>query len=147
MPRKKTAAAEATETPDVFDQAIAEQQTPTTLGEVATSYAEKFKREPGYSAAGKQDVLAGVRLMEFQDAASRTYMSVIRFTEKPSEDVITKLKDARFRWNSERKEWARPVEYQTRIQDRVDAERVFEDVCKTVRAERGIEHGHGFSVG
>lgn len=103
------------------------------------SHAEAVGRRPGYSAAGMTDVVAGVKLKEHQ----HPYLSVIRFDEKPSDQVREKLREAGFNWNSENKEWVRPIRFDSRAQDRLNAERVFEDVAKTVREERGISHGYG----
>ncbi|MBP3955466.1 hypothetical protein J8F10_09245 [Gemmata sp. G18] len=103
------------------------------------SHADAVGRRAGYSAAGMTDVVAGVRLREHQNP----YLSTIKFDEKPSDEVKSKLKEHGFRWNQDNKEWIRPIEYETRVQDRILAERAFEEVAKMVRDERGIAHSYG----
>lgn len=103
------------------------------------SHADAVGRRAGYSAAGMTDVVAGVRLREHQNP----YLSTIKFDEKPSDEVKSKLKEHGFRWNQDNKEWIRHIEYETRVQDRILAERAFEEVAKMVRDERGIAHSYG----
>lgn len=106
------------------------------------TFAEKVGKSSGYSAAGITDVVAGVRLREHQNP----YLSIIAFQEKPSDPVRLTLKENGFRWNKENEEWVRPISFDTRVQDRLLAERTFDAVVKQVRAERGIEHSAGISA-
>lgn len=103
------------------------------------SHAEAVGRKPGYSAAGITDAVAGVRLREHQNP----YLSVIKFDEKPSDAVIEFMGDSGFRWRSENKEWTRPIHFDTRQQDRLHAERTFEEACRMVREAKGITHSFG----
>jgi hypothetical protein len=81
------------------------------------------------------DNLAGVRLME-----SRLDGQVaISFQDKPSQQVIDKLKLAGFRWNPLHKIWAHPVRSNSALQTRIDAERLYQEIRTTIRQEKGIE--------
>jgi hypothetical protein len=103
------------------------------------SHADAVGRKPGYSPAGSSDLLAGVRLREHQNP----YLSVIRFDERPADAVIQLMQDSGFRWRSENKEWTRPIHFDTRQQDRLHAERTFEEACRMVREAKGITHSYG----
>ncbi len=115
--------------------------------EVGRGFAERVgKREPGYTAAGKHDAVVGMRLREFQNPEKKIYLSAIKLDEKPSDAVRAALKEAGFSWNGQEKEWERPIRFDTRQQDRLHAERTFDEVNKMIRTERGIEHGAGISA-
>jgi hypothetical protein len=171
--RAATAEAPAeTTSPDVFDQAIAAQQNPATpiVQELAEqtrlpdanereaahenghaarhqphraegqSHAEAVgRRQPRYNEQGKTDYVVGARLLEHHDP----YLSVIRFDEKPSEAIRGMMREAGFTFRAENKEWTRPINFDARIQDRLHAERTFDEVTKALREERGINHGYG----
>lgn len=104
-----------------------------------SSHAEAVGKRPGYSPAGIIDKLAGARFREHQNP----YLSVVKFEEKPSDDVRKMLADAGFQWNQGNKEWTRPIRYENAWQDRASAEDAFRDVCKAIRHERGVSHGYG----
>lgn len=163
MPRKKVTAAEAP-TADVFDQAIAAQQ-PAELpvaelitdpapareqprqveaehrheqhAEPQQNHAAQHQRRQGYSSGGEYDAVAKARLTEHQNP----YLSVIRFDEKPSHEVRQKMHDAGFAWQGKQKEWIRPINLDSRVQDRLHAERTFREVVKMVREEKGAGQG------
>lgn len=82
------------------------------------------------------DTAAGVRVAYGRDP----YQAEIRFKDgKPSEAVRQIMKEAGFRWNPPFEAWTRPVEYNTRAQDRIVAERTARAVTKLVCEEKGIE--------
>jgi hypothetical protein len=101
------------------------------------------KREPRYNEQGKIDVLAGAKLLEHH----HPYLSIIRFNEKPSDAVRDVMHKNGFEWKQQNKEWARPINFETRVQDRVHADRVFDEVTKMIRTERGITHEYGSTPG
>ena len=71
--------------------------------------------------------------------AREPYQAEIVFAEgKPSEEIRTLMKREGFQWQNERKVWARPIEYKSQMQDRLHGERVYAEVLKAVRAEKGI---------
>jgi hypothetical protein len=112
----------------------------TTHREHGQSHAHSVgKRQPRYNEQGITDKLAGAKLLEHHDP----YLSIIRFEEKPSDAVREKLRDGGFKWVGENKEWVRPINFDTRGQDRIHADRVFGDVTKMTREERGIQHSYG----
>ncbi len=103
------------------------------------SRAEAVGKRSGYSPAGIIDKLAGARLREHQNP----YLSVIKFEEKPSDDVRQMLTDANFHWSQPNREWVRLIRYESAWQDRASAEDAFRDICKAIRHERGVTHGFG----
>lgn len=147
--------------PDVFDQAIAERKAQAEAvvndlahatrlpeeavpPEAAQGHAAKVgQQKPGYTPAGKRDAVVGASHREYQDKENRVYLSIIKFSEKPSAEVIRLLRDSGFDWNGQQKEWERPVRFETRQQDRLNADRVFDDACQMIRKERGITHDFG----
>ena len=93
------------------------------------------------------DNLAGVRLFE----SRRDRQMAIKFgdgklEDKPPQAVIDKLKENGYRWNAQEKIWARPVRPDSAMTTRIDAERLFQEVSKMIRQERGLESGQGISV-
>ena len=112
--------------------------------ESARGHAAKVgQQKPGYTAAGKRDAVIGASHREYQDKENRIYLSIIKFDEKPSPEVIKMLRASEFDWNQENKEWIRPVRFATRQQDRITADRIFDDVCQMIRQERGTSHDFG----
>jgi hypothetical protein len=93
-----------------------------------------------FSIAG--DYLAGVRLFE----SKRDRQMAIKFGEgrpedKPSHEVIGKLKDAGYHWNPTDKIWAHAVWPASAMSTRIKAEILFQDICQTIRKEKGIDPG------
>ena len=88
------------------------------------------------------DNLAGVRLFE----SKRDRQMAIKFGEgrpedEPSQAVIDTMKEAGFRWNPADRIWAHPVTSESPMRTRIEAERLYQDVCKMIRQEKGIETG------
>jgi hypothetical protein len=88
------------------------------------------------------DNLAGVRLFE----SKRDRQMAIQFGEgkpedKPSQEVIDKLKEHGYRWNGSDKIWAKPVRFPDAMQTRIEAERLFQEVSQMIREEKGIPAG------
>lgn len=88
------------------------------------------------------DYVAGVQLFE----SKRDRQMAIKFGEgrpedKPSQSVIDKLKEAGYRWNPADRIWAHQVRPEFARTTRIEAERLYRDVCQMVRQEKGIETG------
>jgi len=89
-----------------------------------------------------KDNLAGVRLFESkQDRQMAIKFGEGRPEDKPSQAVIDLLKEAGYRWNPVDRIWAHPVWSESAMSIRIDAERLYQEVCKTIRQEKGIESG------
>lgn len=107
--------------------------------ETQPSFVEKLARQrnPGivpdpFGIAG--DYQAGVRLFENR----RERLMVIKFEQKPSSDVLTRMKDGGFRWNPRDQVWVHPIYQEQARQIRIEAERTYQDVCQMIRQERGL---------
>lgn len=88
------------------------------------------------------DVQLGVRLLESrQDRQVAIKFGEGQPEDKPSQDIIATLKDAGFRWNPYDKIWAHPVRANDAMSIRIEAERLYQDVCKMIRQEKGIAAG------
>jgi len=91
-----------------------------------------------YSIA--KDYVAGVELFDSkQDRQVAIKFGMGRPEDKPSQAVIDTMKEARFRWNPQHKIWVHPLTPDSAMSVRIDAERLFQDVCKMVRHDKGIE--------
>ena len=58
--------------------------------------------------------------------------------DKPSQEVIDTLKEAGYRWNPSDRIWTHPVWSESAMSTRIDAERLYQEVCKMIRQEKGI---------
>jgi hypothetical protein len=87
------------------------------------------------------DNVAGVQLFE----SKRDRQMAIKFDDKPSQAVIDKLKEANFRWNPTDRLWAHPVESESAMSTRIEAERVYQDLRNLIRQEKGIGAGQDMS--
>lgn len=83
------------------------------------------------------DYAAGTHL--FENRQER--LMVIKFDEKPSTDVLNRLKDSGFRWNPRDKVWVTPVRPDSARAIRIEAERTYQSVSSMIRQEKGIESG------
>jgi hypothetical protein len=85
------------------------------------------------------DYLAGVRLMENK----KDRVMAIQFGDgsaeaKPSREVIDMVKAAGYRWNPSERLWTHPVRYETAMTTRIEADRLYQDVCNQIRREKGL---------
>ena len=80
------------------------------------------------------DNLAGVRLFE----SKQDRQMALKFEEKPTQAVIDTLKEAGYRWNPSDRIWTHPVWSESAMSTRIDAERLYQEVCKMIRQEKGI---------
>jgi hypothetical protein len=83
------------------------------------------------------DLVAGVRLFE----SKRDRQMAIQFDDRPSPAVIDTLKGAGYRWNPSEKIWAKPVGAASAMSTRIEAERLYQEMCQMIRKEKGIEPG------
>jgi hypothetical protein len=88
------------------------------------------------------DYQAGVSLFE----SKRDRRMAIKFGEgrpedKPSQAVIDKMKEAGYRWHPSQRIWAHPVRSESAMGTRIEAERLYQEVCGMIRSEKGIESG------
>jgi hypothetical protein len=65
----------------------------------------------------------------------------IKFDEKPSPEVLERLKLSGYRWNPRDKVWVHPVHPEAARTTRIDAERLYQVVRDMIRQEKGIEAG------
>ena len=91
-----------------------------------------------------KDNLAGVRLFESREDRQ----VAIKFGDgspesKPSQAVIDLVKEAGFRWDPRERIWAQPVRGNSAMSTRIDAERLYQEVSRMIREEKGIEPGQG----
>jgi hypothetical protein len=107
------------------------------------SFAERVGQRKGiatpdpFSIAG--DYLAGVRLFESrQDRQVAIKFGEGRPEDKPSQEVIGKLKEGGFRWNPNDRIWAHPVWPASAMSTRIRAEKLYQEVCQMIRQEKGI---------
>ena len=61
--------------------------------------------------------------------------------DKPSQAVIDTMKEAGYRWNPSDRIWAHPVRPESAMSTRIEAERLYQEVCQMIRQEKGIEAG------
>jgi len=146
--RKRTQDQESTET----STAVAEPP-PASAGAGATetksdgpSFADRVGKRKWVAPADPfgiaTDYLAGVRLFESrQDRQVAIKFGEGRPEDKPSQEVIDKLKEAGFRWNPVDRIWAHPVGYTNAMATRIEAERLYQEVRQMIRQEKGIEEG------
>ncbi len=88
------------------------------------------------------DSIAGVRLFESrQDRQMAIKFGEGRPEDKPSQEVIDKLKEAGYRWQPENRVWAHPVWPASAMTTRINAERVYQEICTMIRQEKGVEAG------
>ena len=103
------------------------------------SVDETAPRESGMHLPRRRDTAlatdkaAGMRL--FANHESRK-MAIV-FDKKPGEGIRQMLKDAGWRWSQRENAWEKPVRWDTRVRDRMEAERLFDGIAALVRAEAG----------
>jgi len=92
------------------------------------------------------DYLAGVHLSESKrDRRMAIQFGQGRPEDKPSQDVLDTMKGAGYRWNPSERMWTHPVHPESAMTTRIEAERLYEDVCQMIRQEKGIETGPAIS--
>jgi hypothetical protein len=90
------------------------------------------------------DTAAGIRLFE----SKRDRQVAIKFGEgrpedKPSQEIIEKLKQAGFRWNRNHRIWAHALSPDSSMSTRIEAERLYQEIRGMIRQEKGIASEQG----
>jgi hypothetical protein len=139
-PRKRTPDKESTET----STAVAEPPAPQA-NENGQSFAERVGQKKKWTPAPDPfelavDNVAGVRLFESkQDRQMAIKFGEGRREDKPSQTVIDRLKQSGYRWNPTDRIWAHPVEADAAMSTRIDAKRIYDEVCLMIRQEKSID--------
>jgi hypothetical protein len=143
MSRKRTPDEKSTEntTPET-STAVAEPPAPETSGN-GQSFADRVGQKKRVTAADPfgiaTDNLAGVRLFESrQDRQMAIKFGEGRPEDKPSQAVIDTMKEAGYRWNPSDRIWTHPVWSESAMSTRIDAERLYQEVVRMIRQEKGI---------
>jgi hypothetical protein len=146
MSRKRTPDEKSTETTTAETStaeattAVAEPPAAETKTEGQT-FAERVGQKKRPTAADPfgiaTDNLAGVRLFE----SKQHRQMAIKFEEKPSRAVLDTMHEAGWTWKSADKIWARPLMPESAMSTRIEAERLYQEVRRMVREEKGIETG------
>jgi hypothetical protein len=141
MPRKRTPDQPTTEAETNTTTAVAE-PLPEQNVEQRPSFVERLGERPSRITVPDpfgiaSDFAAGVRLFE----SRQDRVMAIKFDEKPSQEVIDKLKDSSFRWNPRDKVWVHPVRVESARTTRIEAERLYQEVRQMIRQDKGIESG------
>jgi hypothetical protein len=124
----------------VADQPVAE------AGENNPSFAERAQ-EKSYKPIPDpfgiaSDNLAGVRLFESRkDRQMAIMFGEGRSEDKPTPEVLAKMKEAGYHWNPSQRVWTHPVRFETARTTRIEAERLYDQVRQMIREEKGIAEG------
>ncbi|HMP01726.1 MAG TPA: hypothetical protein PKC45_04410 [Gemmatales bacterium] len=112
------------------------EQTPSFVERIEQERRNKRPAAPDpFGIAG--DYVAGVHLFE----SRRDRVMAIKFDEKPSQEVLERVKLSGYRWNPNDKVWVHPIHPESARSTRIDAERLYQLVREMVREEKGIESG------
>lgn len=138
MPKRKS--------PDEPAGDTAQQPSSEVNSSTATVTAPTQERQPGDDTVPPKrkfapdpfgvasDYLAGVHLRQ-----SRMNRRVeIGFDDKPPQEVIDKLKENGYRYNSQDKVWTKPVVGDSAMRTRIEAERLYKETADMVRQSKGI---------
>jgi hypothetical protein len=135
MSRKRTPDQEATETTTTVTEMPAVAETAESSPGFAAKVAQKKRVSAPDPYGIAVDTVAGVRLFE----SRRDRQMAIKFENKPSQPVIDKMHEEGWNWKPADKIWARPLWADSAMSTRIEAERLYQDVCKMIRQEKGIE--------
>jgi hypothetical protein len=135
MSRKRTPDQESTET----STTVTETPPVAETTEQSPGFAEKVGQKKWVSPPDPYEIavdpVAGVRL--YEDRQER--QMAIKFQTKPSQPVIDKMHEEGWNWKPADKIWARPLWADSARSTRIEAERLYQDVRKMIRQEKGIE--------
>ncbi len=106
------------------------------------SFVDRIQQQRGRAIAADPfgiagDYEAGVRLFE----SRRNRQMAIKFEEKPGQEVLDLVKSAGYRWNANDYMWVHPIEADSAMTTRIDAERLYQEVRGLIRQAKGIESG------
>lgn len=154
MPRKRTSKGATPPETIIPVQPVPEPQPTEPVGtavqeppapeeaEQQPSFVERVQQQRGRGIASDPfgiagDYEAGVRLLE-----NRRYRQMaIKFEEKPSQEVLERVKSAGYRWNQHDKAWVHPIPKESARATRIDAERLYQEVRAMIRQDKGIDAG------
>jgi hypothetical protein len=94
--------------------------------------AQTTTPEPS-TAVAEPPAIAGVRLFE----SRQDRQMAIKFDEKPSRAVLDKMHDAGWVWKQTDRIWAHALRPESAMSTRIEAERLYQEICKTIRQEKG----------
>ncbi len=143
--RKRTPDQPSTENPIATAEPPAAANDNGAANDNQPSFAERVgqrKWTPGPDPRGiATDVLAGIRLFY----SDRDKQVAIKFGEgrpedKPSQQVIDKLKEHGYHWQPANRVWAHPYGDMPRTV-RIEGERLYHEIRQIIRGEKGIETG------
>lgn len=123
--------------------ATAEVEAPAPeASEQQPSFVQRIQQQRGRAIASDPfgiagDYEAGVRLFE----SRRNRLMAIKFEEKPGQEVLDLVKSAGYRWNANDYMWVHPIEADSAMTTRIDAERLYQEVRGMIRQAKGIESG------
>src|SRR6266436_2152968 len=143
MSRKRTPDQKSTETTTAETTTAVAEPPAAEAKPDGQSFADRVGQRKWVSAPDPfgiaKDNLAGVRLFESkQDRQMAIKFGQGRPEDKPSQAVIDTLKEAGYRWNPSDRIWTHPVWSESAMSTRIDAERLYQEVCKMIRQEKGI---------
>ncbi len=143
--RKITPDQESTET----TTAVAEPPPPETNAN-SQSFADRVGQRKRVAAPDPfgiaVDTVAAVRLFESkQDRQMAIMFGDGSPQDRPSQAVIDTMKGAGYRWDPSDRIWAYPVQADTARTTRIEAERLYQEVCKMIRLEKSVEAGPDIS--
>src|ERR1019366_2172214 len=135
MSRKRTPKQESTETTTTVAEPPATEAAAAEPNENSQSFADRVGQRKWVSAPDPfgiaKDNVAGVRLFESKhDRQVAIMFGEGRPEDKPSQAVINTMKEAGYRWNPADRIWAHPVWAESAMSTRIDAERLYQQVCK-----------------
>jgi hypothetical protein len=139
MPRKHTPDQQSTQTEATTVTATAAPES-AEQNEAKPTFVERVGRKGKRAAAPDPfgiagDYAAGVHLFE----SKRDRQMAIKFDDKPGQPVIDKLKDAGYRWNPTDRVWTHAVRRESAMSNRIEAERLYQDLRQMVHHEKAIE--------
>jgi len=119
-----------------------EQEPPAQEAPQQPSFVQRIQQQRGRAIASDPfgiagDDEAGVRLF----ISRRNRQMAIKFEDKPSLDVLDLVKSAGYRWNANDFMWVHPIEADSAMTTRIDAERLYQEVRVMIRQAKGIEVG------
>ena len=110
--------------------------------EQQATFVQRIQQQRGRTIASDPfgvagDYEAGVRLFE----SRRNRQMGIKFEEKPGQEVLDRVKSAGYRWNSRDQMWVHPIEPDSAMTTRLEAERLYQEVRDLIRQSKGVETG------
>ena len=125
--------------------AVAEPPAPETNGN-SQGFADRVRQRQWAAASapfgGIFDTVAKVSVFEGRQGRQMTIkFGQGRPEDKPSHAVITRMKEAGYRWDPTDRIWAYPVRPGSVVRTRIEAERLYQEVCDMIRQEKGLEPG------